>query len=319
MLFTYQNQTNTTAGLRFQGLLSVVFASIVTTLPCCVFLFVNGVMLFTLRSKAVFRETSRYILLYNLLFADTIQLAYSQVLFLMSASRVTMLYSVCAAVTVLNSLFNHVSNLTLVSMCLERYVAVCYPLRHATIITIKNTGVTIGVLWTFSLVNILIQIGLILNFEELQQMQMKDFCGKESLFLDPLPNMYEKASTYFIFVLAGVSVSFSYIGIIVAARSASTDKASATKARKTLLLHLLQLGLSMSSVVHNSLLVVISKALDRLTAVYIQIFIYVIIIIFPKCLSSLIYGLRDQTIRPVLLFNLGCQCRGSPLLNPSYS
>ncbi|CAK6979968.1 odorant receptor 131-2-like, partial [Scomber scombrus] len=72
--------TNITAGLQYQGLLGIVMFSILTSVPCCVFLFINGTMLFTLRSKLVFRETSRYILLYNLLFADTVLLAQSQLL-----------------------------------------------------------------------------------------------------------------------------------------------------------------------------------------------------------------------------------------------
>ncbi|KAM6907112.1 odorant receptor 131-2-like [Xenentodon cancila] len=310
---SFTNKSNASVNSQRHGILGIVFASIVTTLPCCVFLFVNGVMLFTLRSKAVFRETSRYILLYNLLFADTIQLAHSQSMFLVSTSGLLLLYPVCAALTVINTFSQGVSILTLLLMCLERYVAVCYPLRHAGVVTIRNTGVAVAVVWTFSSVNTLLQLSLMLNFpfEELQQMQMKDFCGKDSLFLDPMSELYDKASTYLLFVLACVSVSFSYIGIIVAATSASTDKASATKARKTLLLHLLQLGLSMSSTIHHSLVKALAISLDRLTAVYILIFLYIFITILPKCLSSLIYGLRDQTIRPVLMFNLSCQTRRS--------
>ena len=315
MSFTNQTQTNTTTGLKRHGILGLVFSVVTTTVPFCVFLFINVTMLFTLRSKTVFQETSRFVLLFNLLFADTLQLAHSQVMFLLSAARVTLLYPVCVVVIVLNT--NNASNLTLVMMCLERYVAVCYPLRHNAIITVRNTGVVIGVVWTFTSINIVIQIWLIFKFLQrikLQHMQMTDFCGKDSVFLDPLSELYEKASTYFIFALAGVAVGFSYISIIVAARSASTDKASANKARKTLLLHLVQLGLSMSSIVHNSLLIMISKNLDRLTALRLQIVIYVAVFVFPKCLSSLIYGLRDQTIKPVLMFNLSCRCRGSSLL-----
>ncbi|XP_072230574.1 odorant receptor 131-2-like [Leuresthes tenuis] len=311
MSFINQTQTNTTAEFQRQGLLGIVLLTTITTLICCVFLFVNGTMLFTLRSKPVFRETSRFILLSNLLFADTVQLADSQTLFLMSALGVKVLYPVCAALTVLYILPHGVSFLTLVLMCLERYIAVCYPLRHAAIITIRNTGAAICVLWTFSSLNCLIQLSLMLNvsFEDMQQMQMKDYCGKESVFHNPVSNLYDKTSTYSLFTLAGVTVTFSYFGIIVAARSASTDKASAKKALKTLLMHLLQLGLSMSSTVHSTLIIVVSTNLDRVIAVNIQVLLYLCLNIIPKCLSSLIYGLRDQTIRPVLMFYLSCRCQ----------
>ncbi|XP_070773540.1 odorant receptor 131-2-like [Enoplosus armatus] len=305
-----QAQANITVG---RGLLERVMFSSLSTVPCCVFLFINGTLLFTLRSKPVFRETSRYILLYNLLFADTVQMALSQLLYILAACRIRLTYPVCGVLVMLADLTIVISPLTLVVMCLERYVAVCYPLRHATIITIRNTGVAICLVWAFSSLNILTRVLLLLwfPFEDLESLQMKDFCGKESMLLDPMSDLYDQAYSYFLFVSAGVAVVSSYIGVMVAARSASTDKASAHKARNTLLLHLVQLGLSLSSTIHNPLLLAISKVVDRIIFVRIQIVIYLCISIFPRCLSSLIYGLRDQTIRPILMYHLCCQWRCS--------
>ncbi|XP_047235717.1 odorant receptor 131-2-like [Girardinichthys multiradiatus] len=313
MSFINQTKLNTTLDLQRQGILGVVLFSTATTLPCCVFLFINLTMLYTLRSKEVFRDTSRYVLLFNLLFADTIQLTQSQTMFLLSSSRVTMLYLVCVGLTILTNLTLTVSIITLVIMCLERYIAVCYPFRHSVFITTKNTGVVICIIWCFGTLKDIMQLGLILkcSFYNVKQVQMLDFCGKESVFVDSASDIFNKAFTYFLFVLGGVTVTFTYTGIMVAARSASTDKASASKARRTLLLHLLQMGLTMSSTIHNSLLIVITSNLDRVPAVRLQVVLYVCVIVLPKCLSSLIYGLRDQTIRPILMLNLICQWRGS--------
>ncbi|XP_042287626.1 odorant receptor 131-2-like [Thunnus maccoyii] len=305
------SQTNITVGLQYRGLLEMVLSSAPITVACCVFLFINGIMLFTLRSKSVFRETSRYILLYNLLFADTVQMALSQLLYLLSACRIWLTYPVCGVLAMLADLTNEVSPLTLVVMSLERYVAVCYPLRHATIITIRNTGVAIVVVWAFSSLNVLIRVLLLLDFpfEELESLQMKDFCSDIAMFLGPMSDHYNKAFTCFLFVLAGVTVTCSYIGVMIAARSASTDKASAHKARNTLLLHLVQLGLSLSSTVHDPLLIAMSKFLDRVVLLRIQSVLYVCIILLPRCLSALIYGIRDQTIRPILMYHLCCRLK----------
>lgn len=185
-----QSLTNVTAELQYQGLLERVILSTLSTLPSCAFLFINATMLKLLRSKPVFRETSRYILLYNLLFADTVHLAQSQILFLLAASRIKLTYPVCGF---LNLLANHtvvISPLTLVVMSLERYVAVCYPLRHATLITIRNTDITIIVVWTFSSLNVLIRVVLLLDFP-FQDLQMKDFCGKESMFVNLVSDLYD--------------------------------------------------------------------------------------------------------------------------------
>ncbi|XP_062288567.1 odorant receptor 131-2-like [Scomber scombrus] len=311
MLFANQSQTNITAGLQYQGLLGIVMFSILTTLPCCVFLFINGTMLFTLRSKLVFRETSRYILLYNLLFADTVLLAQSQLLYIIAACRIRLTYPVCGFLITLAHLTNEISPLTLVVMSLERYVAVCYPLRHATIITIRNTGVAITVVWAFCSVNVLIRVVLLLDFpfEDLESLQMKDFCSDIAMFVGALSDHYDKAYTCFVFISAGVAVISSYIGVMIAARSASTDKASARKARNTLLLHLVQLGLSLLSTMHNPLLLAISEIGSRIVIVRIRMVVYVCIILFPRCLSSLIYGLRDKTIRPILMYHLCCRVK----------
>lgn len=308
---------NTTVKLQYQELPWLVVSTIVTTLPCCVFLFINVTTLYTLKCKAVFRETSRYQLLFNLLLADTIQLAHSQSMFLLSLTRVTLLYPVCAALTVIYSLPHRISPVTLVIMCLERYVAVCYPLRHSAIVTMRNTRVVICVIWTFSSLNVIIQFIIMFKFSfpALHHIRVTDYCGKESVFVDPVSDLYDKISTYFLFALGGVTVFFTYTGIIVAARSASTNKASANKARRTLLLHLVQMGLTMSSTIHNSLLIVLSQNMDGLVIVQMQIFLYIFLTVLPKRLSCLIYGLRDRTIRPVLMFNLSCQWRRSTLIS----
>ena len=49
-----------------------------------------------------------------------------------------------------------ISPLTLAVMSFERFVAVCYPLRHATIFTMRSTGTAIALVWAFSFIHILI-------------------------------------------------------------------------------------------------------------------------------------------------------------------
>ncbi|XP_040006337.1 odorant receptor 131-2-like [Xiphias gladius] len=311
MSYAAQFHNNVTAEQQYQGLLGLVFFSTLSTVPCCVFLLINGTMLFTLRSKPVFRETSRYVFLFNLLFADTVLLAQSQVLYLLAASRIRMTYPVCGVLALFANLTTVISPLTLVVMSLERYVAVCYPLRHATIMTIRNTGVAIVVVWAFSLLNVLTRVFLLLEypFEDLESLQMTDICSVMAMLIGPSSDHYDKAFTGFLFVSSSLSIISSYTGVMVAARSASTDKASARKALNTLLLHLVQLGLSLSSTIYNPILKVLSKIVTRIVFVRITNFLYVCTIIFPRCLSSLIYGLRDQTIRPVLLYHMCCRLK----------
>ncbi|KAM4544776.1 odorant receptor 131-2-like [Odontesthes bonariensis] len=312
--------SNTTVGLVF---LERVLYTTLTTVPCCIFLFINGTMLYTLRSKPVFRETCRYILLYNLLFADTVQLVLSQLLYILSMCRIFLTYPVCIVLFMLAYFTNEISPLILVVMSLERCVAVCYPLRHASIITIRNTAVAVIVVWAICLLNCVIRVILMLEFpfEELETLQMNTFCNTVAMFLTPLYYDYDRAYTYFLLVSAGMTITSTYIVVIIAARSASTDKASALKARNTLLMHLVQLGFSISSTIHNPLLFAVSKLVLFSVLIRIQNFFYVFFIILPRCLSALIYGLRDQIIRPVLMYNLCCRRKlsgisGKPKVSP---
>ncbi|KAM3601595.1 uncharacterized protein V6R79_015435 [Siganus canaliculatus] len=309
MLNSSQAQANISVG---RGLFERVMLCTVSTVPCCFFLMANGTMLFTLRSKPVFRETSRYILLFNLLFADTVALAVSQLLYLL-AFGIRLTYPVCGVIVMLASITTVISPLTLLVMSLERYVAVRYPLRHSSIVTIRNTAAAIVVVWAFSSLNVLTQVVLLVQFpfDDLQNLQMKQVCDKRFMFLDPVSALYDKVYTYFLFISAGLVVCWSYISVMIAARSASTDKDSASKARNTLLLHLVQLGLSLSSTVHNPMLVAMSTVMDPVLLVRIQIILYICMIILPRCLSCLIYGIRDQTIRPILVSNLCCRWRHS--------
>ncbi|KAM3602050.1 uncharacterized protein V6R79_023652 [Siganus canaliculatus] len=298
-----QAQSNISGGLER---LEIVMISTVVLVPCSVCLFVYGVMLFTLRSKPVFQETSRYILLFNLLFADTVVLAVSLLSYLLAVCRIRMTYPVCGVIVMLANMTTVISPLTLLVMSLERYVAVRYPLRHSSVVTIRNTAAAIFVVWAFSSLNVLTQVVLLIQFpfENLQNLHMKQYCGKENMFLDPVSAVYDKAYTYFLFISAGVVVVWSYIGVMIAARSASTDKESAHKARNTLLLHLVQLGLSLSSMIYNPILILLSTIVDYYVLIRVHYIFYIFVIIFPRCLSCLIYGIRDQNIRPILVYNL---------------
>ncbi|XP_046894103.1 odorant receptor 131-2-like [Hypomesus transpacificus] len=158
--------------------------------PLFIFLYINGVLLFTLTNKPVFRETPRYVLLYNLLFADTFQLVVGHILYILATARVYMIRYLCVITVILAMLTTEISPYNLAVMSLERYVAVCFPLRHSAIVTIKNT---------------------------------------------------------------------------VVAKSASSNKTSPTKAHNTLVLHMIQLLLILSSTLVSPIVTAFSDKVDRPT------------------------------------------------------
>ncbi|XP_075888278.1 odorant receptor 131-2-like [Nelusetta ayraudi] len=297
------SQNNSTVGIRYFGILEVAVFTTITSLPCCVFIFINCTMLFTLRSKTIFCETPRYVLVFNLLFADTALLFQAQSMYLMSAGRVKLVYYVCFSLSLIIQLYSLISPFTLLVMSLERYVAVCYPLRHTSIVTIRNTGASIAIIWVIGFQYVFVQVALLLKVSLSKEFtgKISDYCGKENIFPDPVFELFKKSFIYFWYVLTAVIITSTYIGVMVAAWSASTDKVSAEKACKTLILHMVQLGISLCSPVHNAIVYLLLNHVNRTIVVRIQAALYVCVFMFPRCLSSLIYGLRDQTIRPVLM------------------
>nr|XP_061801270.1 odorant receptor 131-2-like [Nerophis lumbriciformis] len=291
------------------GFVERIAAITLTTAFCSIIFFVNGAMLFTLRNKGVFRETARYILLFNLLLVDTLQLSISQLMFCLSAFRFTLSYPVCLLLCLLASLLTKMSPVLLVAMSLERYVAVCHPLRHASVTTVRDMAVFVCTLWSFCFFNVLIQAFLFIYyfpFDQLENLQMTQLCSYKSLLLVSAGQIHHTVSTFFVFISAGLSIFFSYVAVIIVARSAAADKDSPTKARNTLLLHLFQLSLCLLSVLYTTLLSWIATFFEWVVFMRLQYFLFVCFILLPRGLGSLVYGLRDQSLRGPFLYHICC-------------
>lgn len=132
------------------------------------------------------------------------------------------------------------SPLTVAVMSLERFVAVCYPVRHPTIFTVRNTGMAIALLWAFMLL-----------YFFTKSSQMNNFCSKEAIFFTPVFDDFEEVHASAVFLSVGAAVVALYIGVLLVARSVSTNKASARKALHSLL-HLIQLSLSLTSTLFSN-------------------------------------------------------------------
>ncbi|KAK7925610.1 hypothetical protein WMY93_007920 [Mugilogobius chulae] len=77
---------------------------------------VNVFILYTLRSRAVFREASRHVLLFHLLLADTLQMILMQTLFLLSSVRLLLVIPLCALLVLMTHATHDFSPLMLVLM-----------------------------------------------------------------------------------------------------------------------------------------------------------------------------------------------------------
>ncbi|CAL8363528.1 unnamed protein product [Lota lota] len=299
--FQVQQNSSTTDRNREKAGVNVVFSFV----PCLTFLYINCVMLYTLRSKTVFRETSRYLLLYNLLLAETLQMALAQLMFLLAFGTVIMTRLVCLLVVIPTILTTVISPFNLAVMSLERYVAVCFPLRHASIVTVPSTYGAIAVVWAISFANMLIRVIMLTALDPRPFGQfMGIICAETTIFQLKIFSDFESGFVCAEFVSVGLIIILSYVGVMVAAKAASIDKVSANKASKTVLLHMIQMGLSISSTLVSTILTGLSGKVDVVTFRHIRFALFICLINLPRCLSCLIYGLRDQIIKPILMRHL---------------
>ncbi len=278
------------------------------------FFFVNSVMFFTLRSKRVFHETPRYILFGHMLMNDSVLLLLTTIMYTMGSYYLQVTRAICTLLVFISYCTFRNAPLTLALMSLERYVAICFPLRHCNIATPKRTGIAIGIIWLLSSINIITDIILVLIINPSLFIEVL-FCTQEQLFLFKWQLDKYQGFDVLYFVFVAVIIIFTYISIMITARSISSDKDSAKKALKTVLLHLIQLGLCLTSFLYATINKAIYTVSDSSSLfINLRYLNFLIILMLPRCLSPLIYGMRDEALWPLFKYYF---CYRSGKIRPS--
>ncbi|XP_063751444.1 odorant receptor 131-2-like [Eleginops maclovinus] len=277
--------------------------AVLSMLPCLFFLYVNAVMLFALLSKPLLLETPRYILFGHLLFAESLQLIMTMLMYIFAVTMVRMKSYICIILTIFATFTFRISPLNLAVMSMERYVAICFPLRHAGIVTTRTTAVAIAVMWTVASVDLFTQLFFFVSVENTNY-TVPRFCHRQ-LFRQQIHTTINNAFIIVLFVFVIMVIIYTFFAIMITVKSASSScstESKGSKAYKTVLLHLLQLFLCLISTVFNTINSDSHWQSNLAIATLVQYALFLCLIIFPKCLSPLIYGLRDQNFRHVFIF-----------------
>lgn len=274
------------------------------------FVYINCIMLFALGSKSMFHETPRYILFAHMLLNDSTLLLVTTVMYAMSLALVNTARIICSLLVLISTCTFLNAPLTLALMSLERYVAICFPLQHCRLATQKSTSIALGIVWFVSSLNFGTDIMFDLVTDPSQLLKIT-FCTREKLFVDKWQADKTQGFHILFFVLVTVVILFTYASIMITARSVSSKNESATKAHKTVLLHAIQLGLCLTSF----LFATIERALYMMSGSNSSLFIHlrylnvIFVLILPRCLSPLIYGLRDDAVWPLFKYYFCCRTR----------
>ncbi|KAM9451275.1 odorant receptor 131-2-like [Clarias gariepinus] len=277
------------------------------------FIYLNGIMIYTLWSKPVFKDTPRYILFNHMLINDSFLLLVTSLLYVLCYAYLTIVMYVCAFLVFVSSTTFNNAPLNLALMSLERYVAISFPLRHAEIATQRRIFIAIGIIWFMGLMQFTVDL-LYVVVTDPKFLTSPIFCTRERIFirqwqLDAFQNF-----NIFYFVSVSVIMLFTYVKVLITTRSISSKKDSASKAHKTIGLHLIQLGLCLISFFFS--LIDRAAAMTGSSILYLELryLSYVFLVVLPRCLSPLIYGLRDDALRPLFVYYFCCatgKCRSN--------
>uniref|UniRef100_A0A3B3BA69 G-protein coupled receptors family 1 profile domain-containing protein n=1 Tax=Oryzias melastigma TaxID=30732 RepID=A0A3B3BA69_ORYME len=259
------------------------------------FFLINMLLIVTFFKKKSFHTTTRYLLFALMLLSDSFLLVMSDILLVLTAFEVVMQVWMCIIVSIAMFLFNMVTPITLTAMTLERYVAICMPLRHAELCSTRSTVHCILIIHGISSIPCIVILSMFFASVSLSIFKQNMVCSTEIFLLYKWHHDLRSAVSQSFFLIMCIVIVFSYYKIMRVAKAASGEnKKSTLKGLKTVILHGFQLLLCLiqlwcSFIETASLQVSISFFIS------VRYANYIVFTLAPRCLSPLIYGLRDET------------------------
>ncbi|XP_039987220.1 odorant receptor 131-2-like [Xiphias gladius] len=259
-----------------------------------IFLCINLMLIVTFFKKECFYKTTRYILFAVTLLSDSFFLFMSDFLLIMNYFVFTIQVWLCVVISVVVLLYLTVTPVTLTAMTLERYVAICMPLRHAELCSTRSALHCILIIHGLSSVPCLLILSTFFVSASLSFYKQYQICSVEMFMFYIWQQHFRSALYQFQFLIMCIIIVLSYLKIMKVAKAASGEnKKSTRKGLRTVVLHGFQLLLCLIQLwcpFIEAALLQINLDLFK----HVRYFNYIMFNLAPRCLSPLIYGLRDE-------------------------
>ena len=258
------------------------------------FLYVDLFMLFVFLKKQALQEEARYMLFAQTLFADSCILVLTDFTVITMHVQLLLPTGICIPVVMFMEALTNLSPTIIVAMCLERYVAICRPLKHANIFSPRQTFICIAFLWSLCFFIPFVDLCIMFAFVSKSYFTHLTFCYYEIMFVGEWHTVMRGFFYIAEFFAILCILLFCYTSVIIVAHRASgDDKQSASKGQRTILFHLFQLLLCTLAVIcpYVESQVMLLGLREYLI---VRFFNFLAFSIFSKILSTLIYGFRDE-------------------------
>ncbi|XP_039547735.1 odorant receptor 131-2-like [Pimephales promelas] len=258
-----------------------------------IILSINGVFVLTFFRSSIFYNNPRYILYIHLVINDMLMVFFTVILSVMAYVWQNVPLPFCVTLLIIASTTHKNTPLTLAGMAVERYIAICKPLHHQQICTVRRTFILISLIWGVGVLPGLADLILLSIVRPLSTSYTVTSCSASILYSTAYHEVQSRFMNGLYSSVVWVILVFTYCRVLIAARRSTTDKSSAKKAQSTILLHGVQLLLCMLSYITA----VIDKMfipflpVDRARLTFLN---YLLTNILPRLLTPLIYGVRDK-------------------------
>lgn len=267
-----------------------------------ILLYVNCLMICTFIKKEAFRSDTRYILFAQTLFTDSALMVLTDLALIGNYFQYQIPCVPCVIACMLMSWLTLSTPLTLMAMCLERYVAICMRLRHSDISTTRTRLLGFVLILCLAAVPSLIFLFAFVSTVPLTFYSSQLVCNVQILFTHSWQAHTRAALFQLYFLFMTVTIAFTYVKIMEAARAASSDdKKSTSKGLKTVVLHAFQLLLCLIQLRCPYVEMAVKK-IDFKVFINARYSNFILFFLVPRCLSPLIYGLRDERFLLVLQY-----------------
>ncbi|XP_069616041.1 odorant receptor 131-2-like [Ranitomeya imitator] len=256
-----------------------------TVLCFCFFLLFITITLIVYFTASHAREATRYVLFAHMLVCDTLYLCLG--LFLALAYQfLYMSVPICYFVLVITGTTFRVTPYNLAAMALERYIAICYPLRHIMFCTVERSYSVISAMWLLGFLPNAFDLIILATVAEKSFFSKTLLCRQEGLIVQPIQDTIRSLTFIISLIVVALVILFTYVKVMLIARKSGSNSSSASKAGRTVILHAFQLLLCIVSLTSNITESYGGNYMGRLN--------FLVFMCFPRLLSPLIYGIRDE-------------------------
>uniref|UniRef100_G3PBJ1 G-protein coupled receptors family 1 profile domain-containing protein n=1 Tax=Gasterosteus aculeatus TaxID=69293 RepID=G3PBJ1_GASAC len=270
-----------------------------------VFLFINFLLIRTFFVRD-FYTTMRYILFATTLLSDSLFLIITDILLIFSYIKITMQVWLCVIIYIVTSLYTYVTPVTLTAMTLERYVAICKPLRHGELCSTRRALHCVLIIHSLSAIPCFVLLSTFFASASHNFYSQVRECAVEMFIFHKWQGHLRSAMSQVYFFIMFIAIVFCYVKIMQVAKAASgEDKKSTWKGLKTVILHAFQLSLCLIQLCCPFIETAVLQ-INFILYINVRYFNYITFTLAPRCISPLVYGLRDEMFFHALKYYALC-------------